>query len=90
MVSYATGSCSKAERIKFETHCLSCDECVATLAIVLREKASARLYRSGVEAANIAREDQKRKSRRQSRASNKQSDCIQAAAAIQIVGRRES
>ncbi len=57
MVSYATGSCSKAERIEFETHCLSCDECVATLAIVLREKALARLYRSGMESARIARED---------------------------------
>lgn len=66
MVSYATGSCSEEERDEFETHLLSCDECVAMLAIlaiVLREKALSQPLRSGVEAARIAREGQKRKSR---------------------------
>lgn len=68
MVSYTTGSCSAEEKDEFETHLLSCHECVAILAIVLREKASAQLHQSGVEAARIARTEEKRKSRRPSRA----------------------
>ena len=36
MVAYIAGSCSQAEKVDFESHCLSCDECLATLAIVLR------------------------------------------------------
>ena len=36
MVAYIAGSCSPAEKVDFESHCLSCDECLATLAIILR------------------------------------------------------
>jgi len=36
MVTYAAGSCSRAERLEMESHCPSCAEGLATLAIVLR------------------------------------------------------
>ena len=71
MVSYASGSCSEEERIEFENHYLCCDECMAILAIILQEKALARLRRSGMDAARTAREDQKQKSRRPSRVNGK-------------------
>jgi hypothetical protein len=73
MVAYVVGSCSREESAEFETHCLSCNECMAILAIlaiVLQEKAPARLHRSGVDAARAAREDQKQESRRPLRANN--------------------
>jgi hypothetical protein len=64
MVSYAAGSCSPAEKADFELHCLSCDECLATLAIILRllhfpvgeeeEMTLALLYPIGMEAARVA------------------------------------
>jgi hypothetical protein len=64
MVAYTTGSCSPAEKVDFESHCLSCDECLATLAIVLRllhfpvgeeeETTLALLYPIGMEAARVA------------------------------------
>jgi hypothetical protein len=65
MVSYAARSCSRAERLAMESHCLSCAECVATLAIVLRLSRSPRgkeegralgkLYSMGLKAARTAR-----------------------------------
>jgi hypothetical protein len=64
MVSYAAGACSPAERLKMESHCLSCPECLATLAIVLRlsrfpigkeeEQALGELYPIGLKAARTA------------------------------------
>ena len=63
-VAYIAGSCSPAEKVDFESHCLSCDECLATLAIVLRllhfpvseeeETTLALLYPIGMEAARVA------------------------------------
>ena len=65
MVSYAAGSCSPAERLEMESHCLSCAECLATLAIVLQlsrsplaeeeEQALGALYPIGLKAARTAR-----------------------------------
>jgi hypothetical protein len=64
MVAYVAGSCSPAEKLDFESHCLYCDECLATLAIVLRllhfpvckeeETTLALLYPIGMEAARVA------------------------------------
>jgi len=65
MVSYAAGSCSRAERLEMETHCLSCAERLAALAIVLRlsrsplgkeeGQALGALYPIGLKAARTAR-----------------------------------
>jgi len=65
MVAYVTDSCSLAEGLEFEVHCLACDECATTLTILqdlLRspgskeeEKTLAQLYPMGMEAARIAR-----------------------------------
>ncbi len=65
MISYAAGSCSPAERLEMESHCLSCAECRETLAIVLRlsrfplskeeEQALGALYPIGLKAAITAR-----------------------------------
>jgi hypothetical protein len=65
MVSYAARVCSRAERHKMESHCLSCAECIATLAIVLRlsrsplgkeeEQVLGDLYPIGLKAARTAR-----------------------------------
>jgi hypothetical protein len=67
MVAYTAGSCSSAEKVDFESHCLSCDECLTTLAIVLRlshfpvgeeeETTLALLYTIGMEAARVARHE---------------------------------
>ena len=64
MVAYVAGSCSPAEKVDIESHCLSCDECLATLAIILRllhfpvckeeETTLALLYPIGMEAARVA------------------------------------
>jgi hypothetical protein len=64
MVAYVAGSCSPAEKVDIESHCLSCNECLATLAIVLRllrfpvckeeETTLALLYPIGMEAARVA------------------------------------
>jgi predicted metal-binding protein len=35
MVAYVTGSCSRAEKSDFETHCLACEECRSVLATIL-------------------------------------------------------
>jgi hypothetical protein len=66
MVSYAAGTSSAKEKVAFENHCLSCDECLTTLAVILRlsrspirreeKKALAPLYPIGVEAARKAAE----------------------------------
>jgi hypothetical protein len=73
MVSYVAGVCSPAGKRNFEDHCLSCEECCSTLAILMRlshspiaeekEEALAQL----MESPRKARQGQKRKSRRQSR-----------------------
>jgi len=65
MVSYAAGSCSRAERLAMESHCLSCAECIETLAIVLllsrsplgkeEKQALGALYPIGLKAARTAR-----------------------------------
>lgn len=63
MAAYIYGSCSPAQRLDFELHCLDCNECLTTLAIiedVLRspviEEEEKTLARStaGREAAGIA------------------------------------
>lgn len=64
MVAYVAGAYSPAEKLDFESHCLSCDECIATLAMVLRllhfpvckeeETTLALLYPIGMEAARVA------------------------------------
>jgi hypothetical protein len=64
MVAYVAGSCSPAEKVDIESHCLSCDECLATLAIILRllhfpvceeeETTLTLLYPIGMEAARVA------------------------------------
>jgi hypothetical protein len=64
MVSYTTGSCSAKKKSAFENHCLSCDECVTTLAAVLKllrsrngkekKKTLRELYKIGEEAARMA------------------------------------
>jgi putative zinc finger protein len=64
MVAYTARSCSPAEKVDFESHFLSCDECLATLAIILRllhfpvceeeETTLALLYPIGMEAARVA------------------------------------
>jgi anti-sigma factor RsiW len=63
MVGYVGGSCSPEERVEFENHYFSCDECSAKLAIIMslrspssdgeEEKTLARLA-VGSEAARIA------------------------------------
>lgn len=64
MVAYIYGSCSLVQRLDFELHCLACNECLTTLAIIedlLRspviEEEEKTLARSaaGREAAGIAR-----------------------------------
>jgi hypothetical protein len=35
MVGYVGGSCSPEERVEFENHYFSCDECSAKLAIIM-------------------------------------------------------
>jgi hypothetical protein len=64
MVSCVAGAYSPAERIEMESHCLSCAECLATLAIILRlsrsplgkeeEQALGALYPIGLRAARTA------------------------------------
>jgi hypothetical protein len=66
MVAYVTRSCAPEQGLDFETHCLSCEECLAKLAIVIcllrsplgeeDERALAPLYTTGVEAAMVARQ----------------------------------
>jgi anti-sigma factor RsiW len=34
MVAYVTGRCPPEERLVFEAHCLACDKCLTTLAII--------------------------------------------------------
>ncbi len=34
IVAYVSGSCSPAERLDFEVHCITCDECLAMLMII--------------------------------------------------------
>jgi hypothetical protein len=61
MVAYVTRSCAPEQMLDFESHCHSCEECLAKLAIlmcVLRsplceedERALVALYATGVEAA---------------------------------------
>jgi hypothetical protein len=70
MVAYVTGSSSKEKREEFEAHCLSCEECLAMLAIILRAKASEQIRQCGVEAARIAREKGKQKARLKSKAND--------------------
>lgn len=77
MVSYVAGVCSPADKRDFETHCLACEECCSTLAVILlalrssieeeEEKTSVRICAVGVDAASIARAGRKRKSRRPSK-----------------------
>lgn len=76
MVSYVVGSCSREEEVAFMRHCLDCDACFTTLAMILlllgspvgdeEEKALSLLRPVGLKAAEIAREEQKRESRRPS------------------------
>lgn len=80
MVAFVTGSCSREEGIEFETHCLSCNECLAALAIILRAKSLERLYRSGMDAARIARKGENQKARRPSRLNNQVTASQRAAA----------
>ncbi len=65
MVSYVAGTCSPLAGACFEIHCLTCAECRFKLAVVLgllrspaddeEEKALARLFTLGLEAARKAR-----------------------------------
>ena len=34
LAAYVSNSCSLAERLDFEVHCIACDECLTTLAII--------------------------------------------------------
>jgi len=64
MVAYVTRSNTPEQRLDFETHCLSCEECLAKLAIILslsrpplseeEERTLAPLYTISVEAAMVA------------------------------------
>jgi hypothetical protein len=66
MVAYVTRSYAPEQGLDFETHCRSCEECLAKLAIVtcllrsplseVDERALAPLYTPGVEAAIVARQ----------------------------------
>jgi hypothetical protein len=67
IVAYTSGVCSPAEEGDFESHCLSCGECLTTLVIILRllhfpvgeeeGKTLALLYTIGREAARVARQE---------------------------------
>ncbi len=65
MVGYVSRSCSLEEGLDFVIHCLSCEECVTTLSLILRlsrspaskeaGRALASLYTIGLKAASVAR-----------------------------------
>jgi len=64
MVAYVTQSCSPEQRIEFENHYFSCDECFTKLAIITslrsphgdeESRALEALYPIGQESASIAR-----------------------------------
>src|SRR5262245_40560555 len=65
MVAYVAGNLALAEKCDFGTHCLACEECRSTLAVILsllgpniseeEEKTSTLLYAIGVTAASMAR-----------------------------------
>ena len=62
MVGYAGGSCSPEQRIEFENHYFSCDECSTKLAIIMslrspageEEEITLASLAAGIEAAKIA------------------------------------
>lgn len=63
MVAYVSNSCSPAEKLDFEVHCIACDECLTALAIIddlLRspvsgEEETLARWAAGREAVEIAR-----------------------------------
>jgi hypothetical protein len=63
MVAYVFDSCSPAEKLDFEVHCIACDECLMTLAIIQdlldspiseEDEKTFAYFESGREAAKIA------------------------------------
>ncbi len=75
MVSFTTGHASPQEEREFEDHCLSCQECTSTLAVILRllllpvdDEELSLLYTIGRKAARISRQSYRRKACRNHRA----------------------